>query len=327
MRRALHPTVWAFLPWLLLLGVNLAFTPGFFSIEVRDGRFYGSLIDVLNHSSPVLLAALGMTLVIATKGVDLSVGSVVAISGAVAALMVTKGQAPLPTIVAVSVGVGLALGLWNGLLVSVFGIQPMVATLVLMVSGRGIAQLLTDGQIITFQDPGLASVAGGSLLGLPNPVVVAACGLGVVAALARWTAFGTMVEAVGDNERAAHLAGVPTRWVKLGAYAVCGVGSAIAGLIVCSYTKAADANNAGLYLELDAILAVVAGGTGMTGGRFTLVGTVVGALILQTLTTTILTKGVPVQWTLVVKAVAVLVVCLLQSDPFRRTVLSRRSAA
>ncbi|MCX7799860.1 MAG: ABC transporter permease [Fimbriimonadales bacterium] len=327
MRRSLHPTVWTLLALVLLLAANLALTPGFFHVGVRDGRLYGSLIDVLNHSSPVLLAALGMTLVIATKGVDLSVGSVVAISGAVAALMVTKGQAPLAQVAMVAIGVGLALGAWNGLLVSVLGIQPMVATLVLMVSGRGIAQLLTDGQIITFQDPGLASVAGGSVWGMPNPVMVAAAGLALVAVLARWTAFGTMVEAVGDNERAALLSGVPVRWIKLGAYLVAGVGSAVAGLIVCSFTKAADANNAGLYLELDAILAVVAGGTAMTGGRFTLLGTVVGALILQTLTTTILTKGVPVQWTLVVKAVAVLLVCLLQSEEFRAKVLARRAAA
>lgn len=327
MRRGINPILWPALALLALLLANLIWTPGFFSIEIRDGRFYGSLIDVLNRGAPVMLVALGMTLVIATRGVDLSVGAVMAIAGAIAALLVTKSHAPLWQVVATVLGACLFMGLWNGFLVAFFDIQPMVATLILMVSGRGIAQLLTDGQIITFQDPGLASVSGGSLFGFPNPVVWAALAFVLVASLMRFTAAGLFVASVGDNEKASELSGIPVRWVKVGTYVICALGAGVAGLIVCSDTKAADANNAGLYLELDAILAVVAGGTMMTGGRFTLVGSILGALILQTLTTTILTKGVPVQWTLVVKALAVLFVCLLQSEQFRAKLAWRRAKA
>ena len=133
------------------------------------------------------------------------------------------------------------------------------------------------------------------------------------------------IEAVGNNETASYFAGVNARGVKLFVYAFCGLCAGVAGLIEASAIKAADANNAGLYLELDAILAVVLGGTALTGGRFNLLGSLVGALIIQTLTTTILTRGVPVQYTLVVKAVVVLAVCLLQSEPFRARLVNRRS--
>jgi len=148
----------------------------------------------------------------------------------------------------------------------------------------------------------------------------------LTAVLTRRTAMGLFIESVGNNETASYFAGVDARAVKLFVYTFCGLCAGVAGLIEASTIKAADANNAGLYLELDAILAVVVGGTALTGGRFNLLGSLVGALIIQTLTTTILTRGVPVQYTLVVKAVVVLAVCLLQSEQFRARLMRRRSA-
>src|SRR5690606_19530906 len=142
MRRLLWPIV--ILAALLL--VTLIFTPGFFSIQCREGHLYGSLIDILRFGAPLILVALGMTLVIATGGIDLSVGSVVAISGALACLQISQDQGVLAAVV-LALALSTLLGLWNGVLVAVVGIQPIIATLILMVAGRGLAQLITDGQI------------------------------------------------------------------------------------------------------------------------------------------------------------------------------------
>src|SRR5690606_30291955 len=145
---------WPLVALALLLLFNLIYNPGFFSIRIQGGHLYGSLIDILNYGSPLMLVAIGMTLVIATGGIDLSVGSLVAISGAIACLMISLSaeQSRLDVVilaVVLALGLSVVLGLWNGMLVAVAGIQPIIATLILMVAGRGIAQLITSGQIIT----------------------------------------------------------------------------------------------------------------------------------------------------------------------------------
>jgi len=222
---------------------------------------------------------------------------------------------------------GVAAGLWNGLLVAFLEVQPIVATLILMVAGRGIAQLLTDGQIITFENSAFAFIGGGTFAGLPFTVTIVLIVLLAGAWLTRKTALGLFIESVGDNEMASRYSGVNTGWVKLFVYAFTGLCASVAGLIVASDIKAADANNAGQWLELDAILAVVIGGTTLTGGRFYLFSSMIGALLIQTLTTTILTRGIPVEFTLVVKAVVIVAVCLLQSETFRQSLLRRQARA
>lgn len=309
--------VWPLVALALLLAYNLAFTHGFFRIEVRDGRLFGSVIDVFNRAAPVMLLALGMTLVIAIRGVDLSVGAVMAISGAAAAFLIVEKSAPLPVLIIVPLMVGLVLGAFNGVLVAYANIQPIVATLILMVAGRGIAQLITNGQILTFDNKGFEFIGGGYLFGLPFTVTIVAAMLLLTALLTRRTALGLFIESVGDNPTASRYAGIKVALVKVAVYAFCAMCAAMAGLIPVSDIKAADSNNAGLYLELDAILAVVIGGTSLDGGRFFLIGSLIGALIIQTLTTTILARGVAPELTLVVKAAVVLVVCLLQSEAFR----------
>lgn len=314
---------WSRLAWpalilLALLLFNWLFTPGFLTLTVRDGRLFGSLVDVLNRAAPTALAGIGMTLVIATGGVDLSVGAVMAIAGAVAALIIQQTDASLPVILAGALGASLLCGAWNGLLVSAFGIQPIVATLLLMVAGRGIAQLLTEGQIITFIHPSFEYLGSGYLFGLPLAVSIVAAAMLITVVLVRLTALGLFVETVGDNETASRFAGINDRFVKFAVYTFAGLCAGLGGLIVTANIRAADANNVGMYLELDAILAVVIGGTALAGGRFYLLGTLIGALIIQTLTTTILTRGIPVELTLVVKAIVVLVVCLLQATPVQR---------
>lgn len=312
---------------MLLLLFNAIFTEEFFSFQLRDGRLYGSLVDVANRGAPILLAGLGMTFVIATVGVDLSVGAVLSMAGAIAA--VTLAQTPVGAFGALAAGLllGVVAGAWNGMLISVFNVQPIVATLVLMVAGRGIAQLITDGQIVTFEDPRFAAIGSGHLLGLPVPILIVASAYLLTALLLRLSALRLFIESLGNNATAARYAGVPVRQVKWLVYAFCGLCAALAGVIVTADIKAADVNNAGLYLELDAILAVVIGGTSLSGGRCSIVGTVLGALVIQTLTTTILTRGVPVEYTLAVKAIVVLAVCLLQSEPLRAAWSARRQAA
>jgi galactofuranose transport system permease protein len=325
---------WPFLILVLLLALNAIFTAGFLRVELRDGRLYGSLIDILNRGAPVMLVALGMTLVIGTGGIDLSVGAVMAITGAVAAGLMSRPDysvlsavdlhGSVSLILAAALAVALIAGIGNGVLVACLEIQPIVATLILMVAGRGVAQLLTSGQIITFENPALEFVGRGVIGTVPFPILLVAAVALVAGLLMRATATGLFIEAVGGNPTASRYAGVNARLVKLIAYACCGLCAGVAGLIQTADIKAADANNTGLYLELDAILAVCIGGNSLNGGRFSLVGSLLGAVLIQTLNTSVLTMGIPPAVTLVMKAALVITVCLIQSPQFRsRFVRSR----
>ena len=327
-----HRLFWPVVTLELLVAVNAAFNASFLRITLRDGHLYGSLVDILKGAAPLALVALGMTLVIATRGIDISVGAIVAIAGGVAAwmiggsLVIHDGVAsyvsrfPMPLAIACALGVAMLCGAWNGTLVAWVGMQPIIATLILMVAGRGVAQLVTNGQIITVYYAPFFVIGNGYVLGLPVPFLIAAGVFVVLVVLVRRTALGLFIEAVGINPAAAHLAGLPARRITFWAYVFCGLCAGVAGLIVSSTVKSADGNNAGLLMELDAILAVTLGGTSLTGGRFSLAGTAIGALIIQTLTYAIYSVGVPPEVNLVVKAAVVFAVMLLQSPEFRRTV-------
>lgn len=299
---------------LLLLFINWIIFPPFFNVSLVDGRLTGSIIDVLNRAAPVGLLALGMAAVIATRGIDLSVGAVMAISGAVAASLVDSGHAWYVAVLC-AIGAGLAGGLWNGFLVAVLGIQPIVATLVLMVAGRGVAQLITAGQITTFTNPHLAALGSGAFLGVPAPILILAAVAALLIWLSRATALGMFIEAVGTNPRASYLVGIRTRALLISVYACSGVTAAIAGVVVAADIRGADANNAGLWLELDAILAVVLGGASLLGGRLSFVMTLIGAVTLQALKTGILLAGFPPEFNLVVMAVVVSILLVLQAPP------------
>ncbi|EGO4266927.1 ABC transporter permease [Escherichia coli] len=300
---------------LLVLLVDSLVAPHFWQVVLQDGRLFGSPIDILNRAAPVALLAIGMTLVIATGGIDLSVGAVMAIAGATTAAMTVAGFS-LPIVLLSALGTGILAGLWNGILVAILKIQPFVATLILMVAGRGVAQLITSGQIVTFNSPDLSWFGSGSLLFLPTPVIIAVLTLLLFWLLTRKTALGMFIEAVGINIRAAKNAGVNTRIIVVLTYVLSGLCAAIAGIIVAADIRGADANNAGLWLELDAILAVVIGGGSLMGGRFNLLLSVVGALIIQGINTGILLSGFPPEMNQVVKAVVVLCVLIVQSQRF-----------
>lgn len=321
------PLVWPALALIVLLGVNVILTPSFLSVRVHDGHLFGSVIDILRNGAPTMLVALGMTLVIASRGIDLSVGAVVAVSGALACAHIAAAAEPaavgtLVSAMGIALGAAVGLGLWNGLLVSVFGVQPIIATLVLMTAGRGIALLITDGQIVTVSSPPFKVLGAGYAVGLPVAILVSLSVFAVVGLLIRRTALGMLLESVGINPEASRLAGVRHRTIVFTVYVFCALCAGIAGLMIASNISAADANNAGLWIEMDAILAVVIGGTSLLGGRFSLTGTILGALIIQALTTTVYTAGITPETTLVFKALVVVAVCLLQSSRLR-TVMAR----
>jgi ribose/xylose/arabinose/galactoside ABC-type transport system permease subunit len=312
-----HRLFWPALALVVLLFGNLIFTPHFFSIEIRNGQLYGSLIDILRLSAPLVLVSVGMTLVIATGGIDLSVGSVMAVAGALACLYISSGGGVLLACV-LALGLALVLGLWNGFLVAVVGLQPIIATLILMVAGRGLAQLITEGQIITVNSPAYRFIGAGYFLTFPFAVIIAAVVVALSAVLIRRTALGMLVESVGGNARASRLAGIQSRTLIWAVYAFTGLCAGIAGLMATANVSSADGNAVGSLIELNAILAVVIGGTSLAGGRFSIAGTVLGALLIQALDTTIYTTGVPAQTTQLFKALVVIVLCLMQSPVFRR---------
>ncbi len=298
---------------ILLVLINLIFTPNFARLEIRDGHVYGAIIDILQNGTPVILLATGMTLVIATGGIDLSVGSLMALAGAVAALALTRYDQGAAVAIIAGLMIATAAGAWNGLLVTRVGLQPVVATLILLVAGRGIAQSLTLDQKIRFEYPAFEFLGNGSLLGLPFPLFVAGGVFALVLLAERRTVLGMYVEAVGGNLRAARLCGLRVDAVRFAAYVVSGFCAGLAGLIATADIKEADVANCGLYLELDAILAVVIGGTMLTGGRARLVGSLLGALVMQTLTVMLQMRGVVTEHTLILKALVALAVCALQS--------------
>lgn len=310
------PMFWPTVGLVALVVMNAVINPGFLKITLLNGHVFGTPVDILTQGSRTMLLALGMTLVIATGGVDLSVGSVAAITGAICALLL-QGSHSLALTLAAAVAAGGLAGVVNGILIARAGIQPIVATLILMVAGRGIAQLLAGGQVLIIKHAGFDFLANGFVLGLPfAPLLVGALFAGVHFFLRR-TAAGLFVEAVGDNETASRFAGLAAARVKFLAYVFCGACAGLAGALYAANIGAADGNRAGENAELDAIFAVVVGGTALTGGRFVLWGSLLGALLIQTLTVSMYNLGVSPAVAPVPKALLIVTVSLLQSEKLR----------
>ena len=293
----------------LLVLFNALTTPGFFSAQTLNVN--------LTQVATIVIVACGMTLVIATGGIDLSVGSLMAISGAIAPMIfMTLSLSGLEVALGFVVPVLVAgmFGLFNGYLVSQQRIQPIIATLVLFIAGRGIAQVITNGNLQTFSNGAFQYIGLGRPLGLPFQVLLMIAVVALTAWLVRATTFGRYILAVGGNERAAELAGVPVARVKLLVYALSGMLAGVAGLIVIAINSSSDANQVGLNMELDAIAAVAVGGTALSGGNARIVGTLLGALLIQLIRYTLLVKGVPDAVALVVKAAIIVAAVYLQNQ-------------
>jgi ribose/xylose/arabinose/galactoside ABC-type transport system permease subunit len=277
----------------VLLLVNIALTPHFLSAE----NFRTQAVQV----APVIIVALGMALVIGTEGVDLSVGAVMALSASVLALYLGYGLLPALLVVAVFAA---GAGLLNGALVALLGVQPIVATLALMVGGRGLALVLLP-QLKDLRNPALASLGSGDVLGVPYPILVAAVLAALVAFVVRRTTFGRQLLAVGDSRPAARLAGLPVRRVLIGVYVAGALLAAVAGVLATARLQASDPTSLGNLMELSAITAVVVGGTPLTGGRVNIAGTVAGAVLIQLLTATLIKHDLPPSWTQIAQAAVI----------------------
>jgi len=278
-----------------------------------------------------MLLAIGMTLVIATGGVDLSVGATMAIAASVAGILMNPSALknevffvtdptytfqPLWVVIVSALLIALLCGLWNGFLVAYMRIQPMVATLILMISGRGIAQLITNGLRVQITYRPYSFIGQGWII-LPFSLYIVAAVFAITWFMTRKTAIGMFIESVGTNFRSSFFSGIDEKKIKLLVYTFCGVCAGIAGLVASSNIKTSDANNIGLTTELDAILAVVIGGTSMSGGRFSLVASMVGALVMQAITQSMYAIGVPAFALQAIKAVVVILVILLYSEQVR----------
>jgi simple sugar transport system permease protein len=321
----------------IILFVDSLMVPGFFTIQSRGINLYGSLIDIVRNASTIMLLAIGMTLVIATGGVDLSVGAVMAIAASVAALLMNPyvlarelppnlmrlitdphfTYQPLWVVIVATLLVAVLCGLWNGMLVAYVRIQPMVATLILMIAGRGIAQLITNGvRIQIFYEP-YAFIGQGWIV-LPFSLYLVAAVYALTWLLTRRTAVGMFIESVGINARASFFSGISEKRIKMLAYVVCALCAGLAGLVASANIKTSDSNNIGLGTELDAILAVVIGGTVLgAGGRFSLLGSLLGAIVMQAVTTSMYAIGVSPSALQAVKGVVVIGVILLYSEQVR----------
>ena len=313
----------------------------FFRITVVNGHLKGSLIDILDYSSGLIIVSIGMMIVIAcSKGVDISVGAVMALASAVCVWLVGYGELskqgnnwtsaiyvyPLALGFLVGLVMGAICGIWNGFLVSKLKIQPMIATLILYTGGRGIAKVVTHGQQNRISAPGFNWATIG-VAGIPIPVaiLVAAGFVAVVALVLRFTAVGMDVQAVGINDRASRIAGLKSSRVILLAFVFCGVCAAAYGLITTSRIGGIDPSNNGKLVELDAILAVALGGNSLNGGKFSLAGTVIGAITVQALPLVLYSINVSAVQLPFYKAVVVIIIVTLQSTELR-PMLARATA-
>lgn len=275
----------------LLLVVDTALRPGFLDIEnIRTQLF---------QAVPVLVVALGMALVIGTGGIDLSVGAVIALASALVPLYL--GYGAVLGIVTALVG-GLVSGLVGGSLVAFFRVQPIIATLALMIGLRGLAVILNGATAKPVNDPTILGLGITNWLGIPEMAWLAAVMVLVIAVVMRRTIFGRQLTAIGDNPAASRLAGLPVRRVILTVYVVSGLLAAFAGVLIVGHGAYADPSNYGINYELNAITAVVVGGTPLSGGRVKVVGTVAGALLMQLITATLIQHDVQASYEQMVEA-------------------------
>jgi len=300
--RALGATGGAVVALVVLVVANSILTPNFATV----GNFW----NVLFQLSVTLLVAVGMTLVIATAGIDLSVGSVMAVSAAVAAVTLDRG---LIVAVPAALGTALAVGLLNGAFIAYTKVQAIIVTLATLLAGRGLAQVINrGGALITIDDPAFLALGRGHVGPIPMQVLIAALVVVVAVFVLRATPFGRYLLAAGGNPAAARLAGVPVTRTVVTVYVASAGLAGLAGLVEAARLGASAAARIGQNVELDAIAAVVVGGTLLSGGRATILGTVVGALIMQVIATSFNMLLVPYAWSLAFKAVIILFAVYLQ---------------
>jgi len=325
------PFFWGLIAILALLFLNVLKDPNYLAVTVNpvNGNLVGNLVDILRASAPILMVAVGMSLVIATGGIDLSVGSVMAVSGAVAMVfMKNAGQSDSIGVALGAIGLALLvsaiLGVVNGVLVAYVGLQPFISTLIMMLAGRGIAKVITEGQNTSASNEPFRWIANGFLLGLPVVFLFAILIVAIVGFVVRRSALGLMIEAIGINPKASRMAGIRPSGLLLTVYILSAVLAGVAGIMSVGTVMTVDVSRTGYQIELDAILAVVIGGTSLSGGKFSIGGAVVGALLIATLDKTVVFLGISSSATPAFKAIVIVVLCLLQSERVRSWFVQRR---
>lgn len=325
------PAFWGFIAIVALLGLNLLKDPNYLAISVHpdSGNLSGNLIDILRASAPILMIALGMALVIATGGIDLSVGSVMAVAGATSMVFIKQaGGDPGSALLGLSLALAISavLGLINGVLVAYVGLQPFISTLIMMLAGRGVAKVITGGQNTNAVNDSFRWIANGYLFGVPVVFILAIGVVIIIGLIVRKSALGLMVESIGINSSASRMAGVKPRGLLLTVYTLSGLLAGVAGVFAVSSVMTVDVSRTGYQMELDAILAVVIGGTALTGGKFSITGATVGALLIATLNKTVLFLGISASATPAFKAIVIVALCLAQSDRVRAWFVRRKKS-
>ena len=311
----------------------------FFMITLRQTTgngtiLYGRIIDILNRGSEVAILAIGMTLVVSSSsGTDISVGSVMSLCASFCCMLLagygvsSTTTLAVPLIVGLLAGIllGVVCGMFNGTLVAYFGIQPMVATLILFSAARAIGLLLCNDLIVYVRNDSFG-IFGGFCGVIPTPVIIAAICILVIAILLKKTALGMYIQSVGINSKASRIAGLNSKRIIFMTYLLCGLFAGIAGIVASSRITSADSNNIGLYFEMDAILAVALGGNSLGGGKFNLAGSIIGAYTIQAITTTLYALGVSATQAPVFKAIIVILIVAIQAPPLK-AYLKHRSTA
>ncbi|MBT2483656.1 MULTISPECIES: ABC transporter permease [unclassified Microbacterium] len=331
-RELIHkPFFWGIVAILALLALNVLKDPTYLALSVNpnNGNLVGNLVDILRQAAPIMMIAIGMSLVIATGGIDLSVGSLMAVAGAVSMeFLSVAGDSGSAGAAFAAVGLALlitaVLGAVNGILVAYVGLQPFIATLVLMLAGRGIAKVITGGRNTAASNDPFRWIANGYLIGIPVVFILAVLIVLIVGWVVRRSALGLMIEAIGINPRASRMAGIKPKGLLLTTYVLSGILAGIAGIMSVGTVMTVDTSRTGYQLELDAILAVVIGGASLAGGKFSLSGAFVGALLIATLDKTVLFLGISSSATPAFKAIVIVVLCLLQSERVRSWFRTRR---
>ncbi len=330
---------------LLVMAVNIIhdaatgsnpFSFFFITLQQTTGNgtiLYGRIIDILNRGSEVAILAIGMTLVVSSSaGTDISVGSVMSLCASFCCMLLagygvsSTTELARPLIIGVLGGIlmGVLCGMFNGTLVAYFKIQPMVATLILYSAARAIGLLLCNDLIVYVRNPSFGFF-GGYIGIIPTPVVITVICIAVMAILLKKTALGMYIQSVGINSKASRIAGLNSKRIIFLTYVLCGLFAGIAGIVASSRITSADSNNIGLYLEMDAILAVALGGNSLGGGKFSLAGSIIGAYTIQAITTTLYALGVATTQAPVFKAIIVIIIVAIQAAPVKEFFKKRTS--
>jgi len=310
---------------------NIITTPTFFNISITNGLLSGYIPIIFDEASKLVIVTLGMTLVTAVSGgQDISVGSMMAISAAFCGLLLNGPEYRTevfrnPYELALIAGLlgGALCGAFNGFLVAVLKIQPMIASLILYTSGRSIAKLITFSQTIYIMNP-VYKYLGVQIPGIPirTTIIVSIVMVILVVLVLRLTSLGLNIVSIGINSSASHLVGINSTAIKIMTFVICGVLCGVAGLMASSSIGSVNSEELGRFIELDAILAVALGGTMLSGGKFSIAGSVIGAYTIQAITTTMYAMQVRADQLSVFKAVVIVIIIVVSSEVFKDKIKS-----